>query len=137
MARDAHRRVPVAGTAGTDQVADEDLLRRIRPYTMTAGRTQPTHTEIELETLVVTTALGDRSMPTLPLERKSIGQLCRSFQSVAEIAARLGIPVNVTRILVGEMADDGLVQVYRPGAEHSAIDQALLERILRGLEALG
>ncbi|HKE97977.1 MAG TPA: DUF742 domain-containing protein [Actinomycetes bacterium] len=132
MARDERHRAGVAGHSDP-----EDPVRRIRPYTMTDGRTQPTHEEIELETLIVTTALGDWSMSRLTLERRSIGQLCRHHQSVAEISARLNLPVNVTRILVEEMADDGLVRIIRSGIAPPATDQVLLERILRGLQALG
>jgi len=35
--------------------------RRVRPYAMTGGRTRPTHTDLEIEALVATTAIGQQT----------------------------------------------------------------------------
>ena len=44
-----------------------DPSRRIRPYTMTGGRTRPQHDELELETLVTATARAAELWPSLSL----------------------------------------------------------------------
>jgi len=56
--------------------------------------------------------------------------------SVAELAARIGAPVGVVRVLVGDLADAGYVQVraYLESGEHR--DARLLERLLEGIRAL-
>jgi Protein of unknown function (DUF742) len=109
--------------------------RRVRPYAMTGGRTRPVHAELEIEALVSTTSLGERS-PTLTVEQRAIAALCRDILSVAEISARLDLPLGVTRVLVGDMADEGMVMVHRPTQGADRPDLALLERVLYGLRSI-
>jgi DNA-binding IscR family transcriptional regulator len=61
---------------------------------------------------------------------------CQETQSIAEISARLGMPVNVTRILVDDLSEGGLVVVYQPPAGGARPSVELLERVLHGLRAL-
>jgi hypothetical protein len=109
--------------------------RRVRPYAMTGGRTRPAHTDLEIEALVSTTSLGDRT-PKLTVEQRAIAALCRDILSVAEIAGRLDLPLGVARVLVADMADEGLVMVHRPTQAGDRPDLALLERVLYGLRAI-
>ncbi len=102
---------------------------------MTGGRTRPAHTELEIEALVSTTSLGERS-PKLTVEQRAIAALCRDILSIAEISARLDLPLGVTRVLVGDMADDGMVMVHRPAQAGDRPDLALLERVLYGLRSI-
>ncbi len=66
-------------------------------------------------------------------EQRSITALCQNVLSVAEIAARLDLPLGVVRVLVGDMALEGLLFLYRPRSEPARSDLALLERVLHGL----
>ena len=110
--------------------------RLVRPYAMTGGRTRPAHDDdLELETLVSTTSQGETSL-TLGLERRSIALLCRDILSIAEISARLDLPLGVVRVLVGDMAEEGLVTVHRPATVGDRPDLALLERVLYGLRTI-
>jgi len=109
--------------------------RRVRPYAMTGGRTRPLHTDLEIEALVSTTSAGERS-PKLTVEQRAIAALCRDILSVAEISARLDLPLGVTRVLVGDMADEGMVMVHRPTHTGDRPDLALLERVLYGLRSI-
>jgi hypothetical protein len=112
----------------------ETLL--VRPYTVTRGRTRSHRTELELEALVATTP-GSRPGVTLNPEQQTIVQLCRGrFQSIAEISALLRLPLGVVRVLVGDMADQGLVDIYQPAPPSDHPDLALLERVLDGLRKL-
>src|SRR4029453_11291573 len=109
-----------------------------RPYTVTGGRTRPAHDNLELETLVQTVTGVDDQLPGLPHEQRSIAALCREFVSVAEIAARLDLLLGVTRVLVGDMALQGVVVLYRPQATVAGGDLLpveLLERVLQGLKS--
>jgi hypothetical protein len=108
----------------------------VRPYAVTGGRTRSAQGELELESLVLTTSLGEAAGGRLTTERRAIARLCRDVVSVAEVSARLDVPLGVARVLVGDMADEGLVTVYRPSGQDGRPDLALLERVLDGLRAI-
>jgi hypothetical protein len=119
-------------SASDDQPAPD--RRRVRPYAMTGGRTRPTHHDLEIEALVSTTSVGEPT-PTLTVEQRAIAALCHDLLSIAEIAARLHLPLGVIRVLVDDMADEHLVIVYRPAHAGDRPDLALLERVLHGLRS--
>jgi hypothetical protein len=108
-----------------------------RPYTVTGGRTRPAHDDLELETLVQTVTGIDEQLAGLGREQRSIAALCREVVSVAEIAGRLDLLLGVTRVIVGDMALQGMVVLYRPQATVADADLPpveLLERVLHGLK---
>lgn len=86
-----------------------------------------------MESLVVCSAEGS-ARSRLVLERRRIAELTEIPMSVAEISAHLEIPLGVARVLVGDMADEGLVQVSQPRSGRP--DIVLLERVLNGIRAL-
>jgi hypothetical protein len=121
--------------------AEEDSSSRrpfVRPYAVTGGRTRPSRAggELELEALVSTTSRGEASVGVLALERRTIAELCRDILSVAEVSARLEVPLGVARVLIGDMAEEGLVAVHRPTSPSDRPDLALLERVLYGLREI-
>src|SRR6266540_4758213 len=110
--------------------------RRVRPYALTGGRTRPTHDDLEIEALVATTiSVGERTL-RLTVEQRAIAALCHDLLSIAEVAARLHLPLGVTRVLVGDMAEEDLVVVHRPAQAGDRPDRVLLERVLYGLRTL-
>ena len=108
--------------------------RLVRPYYMTGGRTRPAHDDLELETLVSTTALGATSPKVGGVERRAIVSLCRDLLSIAEVSARLDLPLGVARVLIGDMAEEGFVILHRPTTVGDRPDLALLQRVLYGLQ---
>jgi Protein of unknown function (DUF742) len=81
-----------------------------RPYTVTGGRTRPAHDDLELETLV---------------------------QTVTGISARLDLLLGVTRVIVGDLALQGVVLLHRPQGTVADADRPpveLLEKVLHGLK---
>jgi hypothetical protein len=114
----------------------EEPGRLVRPYYMTGGRTRPAHRDLELETLVSTTALGATSPKVGGVERRAIVSLCRDLLSIAEVSARLDLPLGVARVLIGDMADEGFVILHRPTTVGDRPDLALLQRVLYGLHQL-
>jgi Protein of unknown function (DUF742) len=110
-----------------------------RPYTVTGGRTRPAHDDLELVTLVQTVTGIDEQLAGLGREQRSIAALCREAVSVAEISGRLGLLLGVTRVLVGDMALQGVVALHRPQATDADADLPpveLLERVLDGLRSI-
>jgi hypothetical protein len=102
---------------------------------MTGGRTRPTHNALAIETLVSTTSSVDLT-PKLTVEQRAIAVLCHDLLSIAELSAKLHLPLGVVRILVGDMADEHLVVVHRPAHAGDRPDLALLERVLDGLHSI-
>jgi hypothetical protein len=120
---------------------DEPTGALVRPYAVTRGRTRP-KLDIAIEALVETTVRG-RTSTSRPgaqgQEQHYIANLCDGrLQSLAEIAARMQLPLGVARVLVADMAADGLVAVYEPTSfdENDAVGTELLERVLSGLRRL-
>ncbi|SRR6266496_1623684 len=119
------------------QVPDpQDPGRLLRPFVLTGGRARPVHgDELEIEALVTTTDFGEAAAPTAP-EHRSINRLCRQPQSIAELAAHMKVPLGVIRVLVADMAQQGLVELYRPRRTGPGPNVPLLERVLDGLRRI-
>ena len=111
--------------------------RVVRPYALTGGRTRSARNDqIEIEALVSTTTAGKAAAPVLNIDWRSIAVLCRDVLSLAEISAKLDVPLGVARVLVGDMAEEGYVLVHRPQRTGDRPDLALLERVLYGLREI-
>lgn len=121
---------------------------RVRPYSLTGGRTRFGHVLL-VETFVASNnaaaleapeerrelpngSLHTRVMP----EMRAIVELCRRMRTVAEIAALLKMPLGVVRVLLSDLADQGKIRVYGTGHGPGQPDRALLERVLSGLRRL-
>ncbi|MEJ2577505.1 MAG: DUF742 domain-containing protein [Kineosporiaceae bacterium] len=110
----------------------------VRPYSRTGGRTKPKR-ELNIEALVTATVNGKEAVtsPLLSPEHVSVIHLCQGTVSVAEIAAKLAVPLGVARVIIADMADLGLVEVGRTSAvEGDERDPAFLRRVLSGLQRL-
>ena len=108
-----------------------------RPYAMIGGRARASaHAQLAIEALVSTTAWADASPVVLSPEQRAIVRAGRDVASIAEIAALLDVPLSVARILVGDMADAGLVVVHQRTEPLDRPDLDLLRRVLHGLKAI-
>ena len=111
--------------------------RVVRPYALTRGRTRPGRTDLPLEALVRWVEGSVDSMGTA--ERRRIHQLTSTqILSVAELSAHLSLPLGVVRVLIGDLADEGLVVVHTgsPSAAPAATNLKVLESVLNGISAL-
>jgi len=121
------------GRDRTADAGDGPVAAIVRPYTWTRGRTRPI-VELQVETLVSATEPPD---PASRPELRAIAELCGTPQSVAEVAALLTFPLGVTKVLIGDMAQAGLLAVHgTPGAADARAHLALMERVLSGLRRL-
>ena len=129
--------IPRNGAPGLqDAGAGEPGL--VRPYARTGGRTKPGR-DLDLEALVLPTTNGREAWdsPLLSPEHHSVIEICQSSVSVAEIAARLRVPIGVARIIIADMVDLGLVEVLKTAAaDGDERDPAFLRRVLSGLQRL-
>lgn len=113
---------------GDDDGEDDEL---VRPFVITGGRTRHASVHLRVETLVV--AAGDPSEHRLQFEHDRIVRVCDAPISVAEVAARIDIPLGVAQILVGDLAEAGLVQIHEA---RQAATPALLLRMIDAVRAL-
>ncbi len=108
----------------------------VRPYMLTRGRTSSSLGAFELHApalaLVTPEQLGRGATP----EARRIIELCQTPMSVAELSARIGMPVGVLRVLVGDLVVARMVQVRQSEDQAEHRDVRLLERLLEGIRAI-
>ncbi|HEY4458264.1 MAG TPA: DUF742 domain-containing protein [Pseudonocardiaceae bacterium] len=107
---------------------DEDAF--VRPFIVTGGRTRPLHDGLRIETLVIATNTALNTQ--LHFEQRQIVQWCRTPISLAEIAALIGVPLGVARVLVADLYTDQLVELREP----KQVPEHVLERIRDLVRAL-
>src|SRR4051812_7146851 len=119
-----------------DEFVEES--RTVRPYTLTRGRTRPGRIDLPLEALVRGVAPAGRPGST-PEHRRILELTSAEILTVAELSAHLSLPLGVVRVLVGDLADDGLVVVHSgtPQSQAPAASQLkVLESVLNGISSL-
>jgi uncharacterized protein DUF742 len=119
---------------GPRGIADE-ASALVRPYAVTGGRTKP-RTQLQIEAMVAASHYEARDLSVLSPECQAILGFCRDWRSVAEISAVLRMPLGVARVLIADMAMEGLVRVHQIDHAQGRPDINLLERVLSGLRKL-
>ena len=112
--------------------------RLCRPYVLTGVRTRGRGVDIPLEAVALTVGPAWESGRQVPPEAFDIAELCNRPCSVAELAARLDLPLGVVRVLVADLAADDALRIgatVRCDAP-TIVRVALLERLLAGVRAL-
>ena len=118
---------------GTGLSDTDDFL--VRPYAVTGGRSEPRY-QLEIEAMVAAAHYQDRDVSVLSPEYQAILGLGGGWRSVAEISAVLRMPLGVARILIADMAVEGLVRIHQLDHAQGRPDLNLLERVLSGLRKL-
>ncbi|BAU80976.1 DUF742 domain-containing protein [Streptomyces laurentii] len=107
-----------------------------RLYTLTQGRSRSDSDAFDLVTLVVS-----ECEPTLGMqsEHATILRMCTLPTAVVEIAACLGLPVGIVRILLSDLLATGRISARHPRVARVA-DRLpapdILEQVLVGLRNL-
>jgi hypothetical protein len=114
----------------------EPRERIVRPYVLTRGRTTSSIGALELHAPVLAIIGPDQLGRGATPEDRQIIELCQTPTSIAELSARLGAPVGVVRVLVGDLVDAHMVQVRRSEAQAEHRDIRLLERLLEGIRGI-
>jgi hypothetical protein len=122
-----------ATAAGDDEVwLDDDAGPLVRPYTVSAGRTQPT---VALDLLSLVVASGTTPGGLDP-EHLKVLALCRTPISVAEVSAHMRLPIAVTKVLVADLVENEAMATRAPRPTSGATDRVLLEKLLDGLQRI-
>ena len=110
--------------------------RVVPVYAFTGGRTRPAGQQLPLEAVVTATGLS-LTAGTFRMESRAIVEMCARPKSLAEIGAALRVPVGVARVLVGDLANGGYLEVHLPRTADGdgGPGHAILGRLLDGLRS--
>ncbi len=124
--------------ADTGSIVQEDDAdetgRLIRPYAMTGGRTGTEGETIGLEAQIQASTRASTHLGAYRWEAARLIELVQTPIALVEVAARLEIPIGVTRVLVADLVRDGAVVVHIPRRTQSFT--SLLEKVLDGVRSL-
>ena len=122
---------------GQREDAESGGASLVRPYILTSGRTR-SRIHLALEAPIKTKPSGPPPRWPGSDVRAKILTLGTASPSVAEIAARLSLPLGVARVLIGDLVTQGYATVHDTLDETSTADERreLIGRTLRGLRAL-
>jgi hypothetical protein len=112
--------------------------RVVPVYAVTGGRTRANDgPDMPIEALVTATEAG-LFAADLQLEYRETVELAATPVSIVELAASLGIPVGVARVLVSDLVNAKYLVVHLPPVPTTADGGPapdILERLLEGLRA--
>jgi hypothetical protein len=125
--------------SGDHDWMDSDAGPVVRPYAVTGGRARPVVGAFDLVAFVVSRA-GDAAELHLLPEQRAILARSRDPVSVAELAAHLDLALGVVRVLLGDLLQQGLIEMHEPEYEQSVgpqrPDDRILKAVVNGLRAL-
>jgi hypothetical protein len=114
-------------TVNLDDLDDENPAhsRLVRPYMVTRGRTAT-------QGLLVETMVQARPSAGEALidESRRVFELCTRPTAVAEVAAHLGLPLGITRVLVSDLVAEGRLEAFDTA---SPDDATIVRRILHAI----
>ena len=113
---------------------DRDAGPVVRPYAVTKGRTQSGTVFGLIDVVVATGRRPSEYFRPGPEHRRILG-LCQRPVPVADVTSAVDLPLGVVRVLLGDLADEGMLRTVTasrmPGQDHR-----LLKMVLDGLESL-
>lgn len=101
----------------------------VRPFIMTGGRTRAERRDLRVETMLQSTI--EHAPRGLPSEQEEMLRLCNEPQSVAEVAAKLGLVVGVVAVIAGDLIAADLLQVHHTDPVEIELDMLtkMIERV--------
>ncbi|MDH4147544.1 MAG: DUF742 domain-containing protein [Acidimicrobiia bacterium] len=116
----------------TSTYMDDGEEPLVRPFFLTRGRTE---SKLPVEAMVQSAPGAEGQSSYSTPEYVAIIDLCTAeARAVAEVAGRLGLPLGVARVLVSDLADEGLLSLASNGDVTG--DLGFLDRIIAGVQAL-
>jgi hypothetical protein len=114
-------------TVNLDDLDDENPAhsRLVRPYMVTRGRTAPRG--LLVETMVQARPSGGDELID---ESRRVFDLCTRPTAIAEVAARLGLPIGIAQVLVSDLVAEGRLEAFDTA---SPDDATIVRRILHAI----
>jgi hypothetical protein len=118
---------------------DSDAGPVVRPYAVTGGRAKPAAGAFDLVAFVVSRVDGSAELNLLPEQRAILARTSEPV-SVAELSAHLDLALGVVRVLLGDLLQQGLIEMHEPEYDQSVgphrPDDRILKAVVNGLRAL-
>ena len=105
----------------------------VRPFLATSGRTRSSLKDLRIETLIEATAKLEDG---LRFEAANVAKLCREPNSVAEISAKLKIPLGTVKVIVGDLVGSNHVRTHKTIEGETPEDMQLISRLIAGVRKL-
>ena len=119
-----------------DRWLDREAGPVVRPYAVTKGRTLPSGEQsFGLIDLVVATGERPPAHFRPGPEHRRILSLCGRPIPIVDLISEIDLPIGVVRVLLGDLAGEGMLQVIYTQSEPGT-EQRLLRMVLDGLESL-
>ncbi len=118
-----------------DQVLQEPPSDFVRPFLVTAGRTQSAVEGLRLETLVQRTTAEATS---LKFEAAAVYNRCVDATAIAELSAHLHLPTATVKVIVGDLITSGHLTQHKTlsGSDADQNDIELITRLIDGVRRL-
>ncbi|MBC6457021.1 DUF742 domain-containing protein [Actinomadura sp. HBU206391] len=113
----------------------EDPGPLIRLFGLTGGRARPLGENFDLVSIVTTVSTYSEPAHLTP-EYRGVLSVCHRPTPVADVAARLKLPLNITRVILGDLRRQGLVTIDPPKPVAQTIDEHTYKEVLHGLRSL-
>jgi hypothetical protein len=111
--------------------------RLVRPFALTGGRTRPSRADFTLIATVTAVDPPPAGAARPQPEHTRILRMCAEPLAVAELAARLDLPVSVVAILLSDLLEAGRITVRPPRpVSRTTVDLDLLQKVRDGLGRL-
>jgi uncharacterized protein DUF742 len=120
---------------GGESWFDEEAGPLVRPYALTRGRTRTGRHDLNMITMVVTVRPDAEAAFLVEPEYTQILRMCQTPLSVAEISAKLNLPMAVVKVLLSDLIEQDLV-VFRSPPPRTSPDRKLLQAVLDGIRRL-
>lgn len=106
----------------------------VRPYAVTGGRTKSSQLGLDLITLVV--ALRTPDQVDLEPEYAMALRVCQQPISVAEVSAKVNLPLQVVKVVLSDLITQGLVIFRSAAPANERPSQHVLQAVLDGIRRL-
>ena len=105
----------------------------VRPFLVTTGRTKASVEGLRFETLIqATTKPGD----ALRFEPARVHKLCGDAIAIAEVSAKLGMPIGTAKVVIGDLIQSGHVELHQTIDADQTEDIQLISRLIDGVRRL-
>jgi len=117
-----------------DDVRLDDSGPLVRPYALTRGRARPAN-DLDMLSMVGATRPASAASGLGP-EHEQVVELCQRPLSVAEVAAKLEVPLVVAKVLVSDLVTSNDIVVRDPAPPVGSPDTPTLQAVLDGIRRL-
>jgi hypothetical protein len=118
-----------------DVVTGDDPGPLVRLYGLTGGRAKAPGEAFDLVAMVTTVSMPYEPLGLVP-EHMAILTMCAGPTPVADVAAQLALPLNITRVLLADLRREGLVTIDQPQPATESMDEHIYREVLHGIRRL-